>query len=232
MRKAIRAALALPWLALVAALALPCLALAVLLSGRTPETTPEVAMPAVQQPAPVESAPKPVAIEVRPVAFRAPPKASVPIENSSALESVNPRHFHAMLALARAREDAVDACRDRIKLPPVDKLLAWSTVIRRANPILQPVQETVQEISMEQSILFEISTSIDAYQLVSSKVIETWLEFPGQDGSLRRSPFSDASLDRCVESALTGAIVDSPGVVAGETFRIQGHAGEAVYDLR
>ena len=85
---------------------------------------------------------------------------------------------------------------------------------------------------MEQTILFEISASIDAWQLVSATVIDTWLEFPGPDGPLRRSPFSDASLDRCVENALAGAIVESPGVVAGETFRMKGHAGEAVYDLR
>ena len=33
-------------------------------------------------------------------------------------------------------------------------------------------------------------------------------------------------------SALAGAIVDSPGAASGEAFRILGHAGEAVFDLR
>lgn len=221
MQKVLRAA---RWLALAAALVLPCFALASLLSRRTPEAV----VPDPPVPAPVDSDSKPAAMDVRQVAFRPPPKPSVPIEDSSASGSVNPRHLHAMLALARAREAAVDGCRDQVTLPPVDKLLQWSTVIRPAEGDREPVQE----ISMEQSILFEISSSIDAFQLVSAKVTETWLEFPAPDGALLRSPFSDASLDRCVERALAGAIVDSPGAVSGEAFRILGHAGEAVFDLR
>jgi hypothetical protein len=142
--------------------------------------------------------------------------------------SADPRHFRAMLALARAREDAVDDCRERLRLPHLDTLRGWSSVIKLPDANDKPVQE----ISLQQTIVFEIATIRDAYRLVSVHVVETWLEFPDPYGALLRAPFFDAALDRCVENALTGAVASAPGVVPGETFRIQGAAGEAVYDLR
>lgn len=193
--------------------------------ARLREETPEPAPPASQPPPRLESAPEPLTVQARPIAVQAPPEAPVPIEDAAA--TVDPRHFQAMLALARARQDAVDDCRDRISLPPVDKLRAWSTGIERIDPNNAPAEE----ISMQQTILFEVATTKGAYRLLSATVVDTWLEFP-RDGWIRRAPFSDPSLERCVEGALAGARVESPGVVAGERFRIQGRAGEAVYDLR
>jgi hypothetical protein len=214
----------------VAAALVACLALAGLFFKGTPEPADESPVPAAAEPARPESPPKPLAMEARP-AERAPPaKAPVPIEGVSA--PMNPHHFQAMLALARARQDAVDDCRDRIRLPPVDKLLPWSTVVIPPADPFRPNPTVAEEISMEQNIVFEIAASADGYRLLSASVVETWLEFPGRDGSRRRAPFSDASLDRCVERALAGATADSPGAVAGERFLVQGRAGEAVYDLR
>ena len=213
------------WLALAGILALALLAFAGL---RTPhDAASETATPPADAPAPIEASSRPIPTTTRPGALRRLAPVSVPLEDSSS-GSVNLRHRQAMLALARVRQDAVDDCRDRVKLPPVAKLLPWSTPVGPPGSFEQPVQE----ISMEQTIVFDVATSAGAWHLVAATVIETWLSFPASDGSLRRSPFSDPSLDRCVEGALAGAVVRSPGVAAGERFLIQGHAGEAVYDLR
>ena len=92
------------------------------------EAAPEAPTPPpVQAPAPVESAPTPVR-EVAPVELQRPAAPSIPIEDFR--EPSNPLHRRAMLALARAREDAVDACRDRVTLPPVESCCRgrrWST---------------------------------------------------------------------------------------------------------
>jgi len=186
---------------------------------------PALTPPPLQAPAAVESAPPPVR-EVAPVEAQRPAARSIPIEDFRA--STNPLHRSAMLALARAREDAVDACRDKVTLPKIEKLLPWATVVERTQ--LWP--NMPQEISMDQLVVFEIATSVGRARLVWAKVMETWLEFPDSSGSYRRAPFSDAALDRCVEKALGGASVELPGAAAGETFRIQGSAGEAVFDLR
>ena len=132
-----------------------------------------------------------------------------------------------MLALGRARQDAVDDCRDRVRLPPVAKLVDWAVVVGPLSSDRPPVEE----ISMQQSIVFDVVSSKGAYRLVSAMVVDTWLEFP-RDGWILRAPFSDPSLERCVEHALAGARAESAGAVPGERFRIQGRAGEAVYDLR
>ena len=227
MAKSIRAARSRAWLLVAFALVVAGIVIASLRAGaRGPEAPPPQADPPQPEARP-ESAPEPV--KAAPIVVRAPtPEATLPIENASAPDTVNPRHFQAMLAFGRARQDAVDDCRDRVKLPPVAKLLEWATVTGR------PYNTPVEEISMQQNILFEVVTTPGAYRLVSATVTETWLDFPypPQDPWTWRAPFSDPALERCVEHALTGARFESPGVVAGERFRFQGRAGEAVCDLR
>ncbi|HZR08517.1 MAG TPA: hypothetical protein VFA79_08035 [Myxococcales bacterium] len=222
MAKGIRAARGRAWLLVASGLVVAGTVIASLRAG-----APGPEAPPPQPEARPESAPEPV--KAAPVVVRAPaPEPTLPIENASAPDTVNPRHFQAMLAFGRARQDAVDDCRDRVKLPAVAKLLEWATVTGR------PYDIPVEEISMQQNILFEVVTTPGAYRLVSATVTETWLDFPypPQDPWTWRAPFSDPALERCVENALTGARFESPGVVAGERFRIQGRAGEAVYDLR
>ncbi len=225
MAKSIRAGRRRAWLLVAFGLAVAGIVIATLRAGAP---GPEAPPPPPQPEARAESAPEPV--RAAPIAVRAPaPEPALPIENASAPDTIDPRHFQAMLAFGRARQDAVDDCRDRVKLPAVAKLLEWATVTGRPYNAIP-----VEEISMQQNILFEVVTTPGAYRLVSATVTETWLDFPypPQDPWTWRAPFSDPALERCVEHALTGARFESPGVVAGERFRIQGRAGEAVYDLR
>jgi hypothetical protein len=217
----------------IAALAICCVVVAILVirNGRDPEkaVAPIVEEPAREIAAPEVSSPSPPPVPVAPDAGTAP-AVEEPAETIESVPSLPIDHPHALAAfgIARAREDDVDACRDHFTLPPLDQLLARSRVI--AAPVAG--QTRVQEADLHQLILFEISTSRDAYLLDSARVIESWLEFPAPDGSLRRTPVNDASLNRCVESALAGAQFRSGIGAEGETFQVKGFAGEAVYDLR
>ena len=169
-----------------------------------------------------------VLAENPPAAPRQARPPATPVE--IAWPPTNPQHSMALLALTRSREDAVDACRDRVKLPPVMQLLPWAMPLARATDSERHEEE---EISMEQVLLFEITASKSGYRISWAKVVETWLVFPDASRrSLLRAPFNDEALDRCVEEALRGAVARVEGVKPGETFRIQGHAGEAVFDLR
>jgi len=132
-----------------------------------------------------------------------------------------------MQRLIDIRLDDVDRCRDRLTLPPLDQLLARSTVLAE----MGVEKGRAQEASLQQTFVFQVSTSNEAYWIDSAEVIESWLDFPAPDGTMRRTSFDDATLDRCVEGALRGSKVESKGAPDGERFWVQGPAGEAVYDL-
>jgi hypothetical protein len=58
-------------------------------------------------------------------------------------------------------------------------------------------------------IVLQISSSDSGSLLEFAQVIDTWLEFPAPDGTLRRASLADTALDRCVEGALQGARLGS-----------------------
>jgi hypothetical protein len=179
----------------------------------TIESAPPAAMPPSPPPPPETPAPLPLPVPAP------PPRGPIETIQSSP-------HGAVMQRLIDLRLDDVDRCRDRLTLPPLDQLLARSTVLAEMG-----VAKPVQEASLQQTFVFQVSTSNDAYWIDSAEVIESTLEFPAPDGTLRRTSFDDATLDRCVEAALRGSRLESKGVPDGERFWVQGPAGEAVYDL-
>jgi hypothetical protein len=139
-------------------------------------------------------------------------------------------HPHRWLfaQIFRTRQDAVDACRDRFQVPRVQELLPASTIIDgRGSP-----GSNLQEASMRQLVALDVVRTKDGYRLEAARVVETSLEFPGPDGTLRRALIADDSVDRCVERAFLDTRYDfSTGLVV-ERFSVVDVAGEAVYDLR
>jgi hypothetical protein len=220
----------------VAALALSAIAIALLMVRKGPEPVAEE--PAVdardadapQQVASRQVEPAPLAApgspEAKSPAIPRPPEAAPELGETSSSLQADP-NWGLGFALFQSREDDVDACRDRYTPPPMADLVSRSRLIAAATPGGRPVQE----IDMHQIILFEISSVKDGFWLDSAKVLETSLEFPAPDGSRRRAIVVDASLNRCVESALAGARVPG-GMASGERLSVKVFAGEAVYDLR
>jgi hypothetical protein len=211
-----------------AALVLACLAVFLVhhRTRRAEQLEPAAALRQVEELAPSEES-VPAAAPERP--SRGPPRtvdrqpAASPPPTIETFETGN-LHSTVMDMLVRTRQDAVDECRDRFKLPRVEELLASSTVIANRLP-------SVREAALQQSILFQISLAKDGCHLESAQVIDTWVEFPAPDGTLRRASLADASLDRCVERVLQGARAEANASATPERFWIQGRAGEAVYDL-
>jgi hypothetical protein len=178
----------------------------------TIESVPEVDPEPLPLPPPRETPARPVSR----------PRPRGPIER---LEPIGP-HFWVMNRIVAPRLDAVDQCRERFTLPPMQQLLARSTVIPELG-----VGTRVQEAALQQTFVFEISTSDDTYVIDDVEVTESSLEFPAPDGTMRRLSFDDAALDRCLEGVLRGSRLESNGAANGERFWVEGRAGEAVYDL-
>jgi hypothetical protein len=209
-----------------AAVALACVAVILIyLPERRPvDPTPPPGSPVDE----IESAP-PLAIPSSPPETPVPlplplpePAPRGPIETIQASP-----HAGVMRRLIDMRLEEVDRCRERLTLPPLEQLLARSTVLSDAG--VGPGR--VQEASLQQTFVFQVSAANGAYLIDSAEVTESWLEFPAPDGTVRRTSFDDAILDRCVEGALRGTKLESDGAPDGERFRIQSPAGEAVYDL-
>jgi len=208
-----------------AAVALACVAVVLIyLSERRPVDP----MPRPEAPVDGSEGASPEAIPSSP-----PPETPTPLPlpvpgqpARGAIEMVQTSpHSGVMRRLIDLRLEDVDRCRDRLTLPPLEQLLARSTVIAD-----MPAGR-VQEASLQQTFVFAVSTSNGAYLIDSVEAIESWLEFPGPDGTLRRTSFDDATLDRCIEGAFRGTRLESAGAPDGERFWIQSPAGEAVYDL-
>jgi hypothetical protein len=178
------------------------------------ESAPPAAVPPSPPPPPETPAPLPLPVP------EPPPRGPIEMIQSSP-------HSQVMQRLIDLRLDDVDRCRDRLTLPPLQQLLPRSTVVPEGGVNTGRVQEA----SLQQTFVFQVSTSNDAYWIDSAEVIESSLEFPAPDGTLRRTSFDDPTLDRCVEGALCGSKVESNGVPDGQRFWVQGPAGEAVYDL-
>jgi hypothetical protein len=221
-------------LLVAAALALACVAVVLIY---VPERRPVDPMPRPE--APVDPMPRREApveeIESGPPSSPPPPPPETPARPVSRLRRRGPiekleepfsPHFTLMNSIVDTRLDAVDQCRERFTLPPIRQLLARSTIISESG-----VGTRAQEAGLQQTFLFEIASADDAYFIDDVEVMESWLEFPAPDGTMRRLSFDDVALDRCIEGVLRGTRFDAKGVAKGERFWIEGHAGEAVYDL-
>jgi len=136
----------------------------------------------------------------------------------------DPRRHAFRAIFTGKRQDAVDACRDHFEMPSMKELLPQSTVI-------SPRGGHVKEASMRQIVSLEISRTEDGFRVEDARVVETSLEFPAPDGTLRRVFLADDSLDRCVERAFVEPGYDTSRRREIERFTVQDIAGEAVYDL-
>jgi len=156
-------------------------------------------------------------------------RGSLASNKSVELAPVDDPHRTAFAGYFRGkRQDAVDACRDDFKMPRMQELLPQSVVIAaRGAPFA-----SVQEASMRQIVSVDVVVTRDGSGIEGAHVLETSLEFPAPDGTLRRVLLADDSLDRCVERALVeGSDTAPPGPIV-ERFTMVGIAGEAVFDLR
>ena len=163
----------------------------------------------------------PAVVRSTPSAF---PARSEPLE----LLPANHPHRSLFAQIFRTRQDAVDACRDHFQMPRVKDLFSASTIIGgRGSP-----GSNLQEASMRQLVALDVVRTKDGYRLEGARVVETSLEFPGPDGTLRRALIADDSVDRCVERAFLDTRYDFATGLVVERFSVVDVAGEAVYDLR
>jgi hypothetical protein len=208
----------------VAALVVICLAFALLLRRRSVDQSrpdaatsqPATASIETSSDAAVQAARRPSRL----VALSGSLASNKPIE----LLPVEHPHRSAFAGIFGKRQDAVDACRDHFEMPKLQELLPQSTVV-------SPYGGKAKEASMRQIVSVEITRTEDGYRVEDAHVVETSLEFPGPDGTLRRVLLADDSLDRCVERAFVEPGDDTSRGREIERFIVQDIAGEAVYDL-
>jgi len=210
---------------MAAALVVICLALALLLMRRSLDESRPDAGTSQAAAASVET--------LSDAAVEPPrrPSRLVPLTGSLAsnkpielLPVFDPRRLAFRTIFSGKRQDAVDACRDHFEMPSMKELLPQSTVIA-------PRGGQSKEASMQQIVSVEIARTEDGFRVEDARVVETSLEFPGPDGTLRRVFLADDSLDRCVERAFVDPGYDTSRGREIERFVVQDIAGEAVYDL-
>ena len=175
----------------------------------------------------IESEPEVESTAPAPEPLPLPEPAAPPLPHPRPRGPIEPLLAYAALvtSIVDPRLDAVDECRERFTLPPLSQLLARSTIIPGLG-----VGPHAQEAALQQTFVFEISTSNGAYVIDGVEPVESSLEFPAPDGTMRRVTFDDDRLDRCIAGVLRGATAPS-GEPDGKRFWVEGHAGEAVYDL-
>jgi len=209
----------------VAALVVIGLAVALLLRRRSAEESRRDAGSPEAADASVETSSDAAVEPPRRASRLVAPSGSLASNKPVELLPVNDPHRGAFATIFRGkRQDAVDACRDHFEMPRMQELLPQSTVIG-------PAGGSVKEASMRQIVSVEITRTEEGFRVEDAHVVETSLEFPAPDGTLRRVLLADDSLDRCVERAFLATADDTSRGREVERFTVQDIAGEAVFDL-